>query len=117
VISAWTNRKTRKFAGTGLLISMIDDQIAAFERTKAARIAKAAANADEERAAVSGLLTENEHARSSAVRGFVASGGEQHEADTMSEQFIEWAVYMARSNGTLSQIVQAHRLEQATRTT
>jgi hypothetical protein len=113
VIVAWMSRNARRPVGTGLLLGMIDDQVNRLESTKAQRAAAAAAAADEEYTAVAGLLDANANARANAVRGFVAAGGDQHDADTMSDAFITWAVGIERANGTLCSIVHAHRREQA----
>ncbi|NBW21766.1 MAG: winged helix-turn-helix transcriptional regulator, partial [Caulobacteraceae bacterium] len=113
VIADWSSRGTRKHVGTGLLLGMIDDHVHTLERSKAQRAAAAAAAADEEYTAVAATLHADENARANAVRGFVAAGGDRHDADTMSDRFITWAVGITRANGKIRSIVQVHRRERA----
>lgn len=64
---------------------------------------------DEERAAVVALLTTDAHARTNATRGFIAEGGAEADASSMSEQFVDWALDATRENGKLPTIVDWYR--------
>ena len=64
---------------------------------------------DEERDAIVDALTTDERARTKATARFVAAGGSESDAATMSERFIDWAIDATRENGTLPNIVAWHR--------
>jgi hypothetical protein len=64
---------------------------------------------DEERAAVVALLTTDAHACTKATRGFIAAGGAEPDASSMSEQFVDWALDATREIGKLPSIVAWYR--------